>query len=39
MISKRNPGVVLQLDLIRSEKSEISHPYNWAGFALYGDWR
>ncbi len=28
-----------QLDLIHSEKSELSHPYNWAGFALYGDWR
>ena len=28
-----------QLDLIRSEKSEISHPYHWAGFSLYGDWR
>ncbi|HEX7185694.1 MAG TPA: CHAT domain-containing protein [Thermoanaerobaculia bacterium] len=28
-----------QLDLIRSEKSELSHPYHWAGFALYGDWR
>jgi CHAT domain-containing protein len=28
-----------QLDLIRSGKREISHPYNWAGFALYGDWR
>jgi len=28
-----------QLDLIRSEQSALSHPYNWAGFALYGDWR
>ena len=28
-----------QLDLIRSGKSELSHPYNWAGFSLYGDWR
>jgi len=28
-----------QLDLIRSQKSELSHPYNWAGFSLYGDWR
>lgn len=28
-----------QLDLIRSKKRELSHPYNWAGFSLYGDWR
>lgn len=28
-----------QLDLIRSGQREISHPYHWAGFALYGDWR
>jgi CHAT domain-containing protein len=26
-----------QRDLIRSP--ELSHPYYWAGFALYGDWR
>lgn len=30
---------IAQLDLIRSKKSELSHPYNWAGFSLYGDWR
>jgi CHAT domain-containing protein len=28
-----------QLDLIRSQKKEFSHPYHWAGFSLYGDWR
>ena len=28
-----------QLDLIRSENRDLSHPYHWAGFALYGDWR
>jgi CHAT domain-containing protein len=28
-----------QLDLIRSAEVELSHPYHWAGFALYGDWR
>lgn len=28
-----------QLDLIRSSKGDLSHPYHWAGFALYGDWR
>jgi CHAT domain-containing protein/tetratricopeptide (TPR) repeat protein len=27
-----------QIDLIRSGRS-FKHPYNWAGFALYGDWR
>jgi CHAT domain-containing protein len=27
-----------QLDLMRS-KEKLSHPYHWAGFALYGDWR
>lgn len=26
-----------QLDLMRSAR--LSHPYYWAGFALYGDWR
>jgi CHAT domain-containing protein len=28
-----------QIDLIRSQKEEFSHPYHWAGFSLYGDWR
>ncbi|HEX4963496.1 MAG TPA: CHAT domain-containing protein [Thermoanaerobaculia bacterium] len=28
-----------QLDLIRSKKGTLSHPYHWAGFSLYGDWR
>ena len=28
-----------QLDLIHSADVELSHPYHWAGFALYGDWR
>jgi CHAT domain-containing protein/tetratricopeptide (TPR) repeat protein len=28
-----------QLDLIRSQKGKLSHPYHWAGFALYGDWK
>ena len=28
-----------QLDLIRSTEVGLSHPYHWAGFALYGDWR
>jgi CHAT domain-containing protein/tetratricopeptide (TPR) repeat protein len=28
-----------QLDLIRAKKGGLSHPYHWAGFALYGDWR
>ena len=28
-----------QLDLIRSRDAGLSHPYHWAGFALYGDWR
>lgn len=28
-----------QLDLIRLEKEELSHPYHWAGFSLYGDWK
>lgn len=28
-----------QLELIRSGKTDLSHPYHWAGFALYGDWR
>lgn len=28
-----------QLDLIRSKTDEISHPYHWAGFSLYGDWK
>ena len=28
-----------QIDLIRTPKRETSHPYNWAGFALYGDWK
>jgi CHAT domain-containing protein len=26
-----------QRDLIRSAK--LSHPYYWAGFALFGDWQ
>jgi CHAT domain-containing protein/tetratricopeptide (TPR) repeat protein len=28
-----------QLDLIHSKRGELSRPYNWAGFALYGDWK
>ncbi|HEX6899048.1 MAG TPA: CHAT domain-containing protein [Thermoanaerobaculia bacterium] len=28
-----------QLDLLRSRKESLSHPYYWAGFSLYGDWR
>lgn len=28
-----------QLDLIRSGEVELPHPYHWAGFALYGDWK
>jgi CHAT domain-containing protein/tetratricopeptide (TPR) repeat protein len=28
-----------QLDLIHSKQGGLSHPYHWAGFALYGDWR
>lgn len=28
-----------QLDLLRSRKENLSHPYYWAGFSLYGDWR
>jgi CHAT domain-containing protein len=28
-----------QLDLIRSKNKNLSHPFYWAGFALYGDWR
>ena len=28
-----------QLDLLRSRKEGFSHPYYWAGFSLYGDWR
>jgi len=28
-----------QLDLLRSAGGELAHPYHWAGFALYGDWR
>jgi len=28
-----------QLDLIRSRNGKLSHPYHWAGFSLYGDWR
>jgi CHAT domain-containing protein len=28
-----------QLDLIRNKKSDLSHPYHWAGFSLYGDWQ
>jgi len=28
-----------QLDLIHSGAGDLAHPYHWAGFALYGDWR
>jgi CHAT domain-containing protein/Flp pilus assembly protein TadD len=28
-----------QLDLIRYGKEGLAHPYHWAGFSLYGDWR
>jgi CHAT domain-containing protein len=28
-----------QRDLIRANKQDLSHPYHWAGFSLYGDWR
>jgi CHAT domain-containing protein/Flp pilus assembly protein TadD len=28
-----------QLDLLGSQKAELSHPYHWAGFSLYGDWK
>jgi CHAT domain-containing protein len=28
-----------QLDLIRTNDGELSHPYYWAGFSLYGDWK
>ncbi len=43
-IHDRNPFLSLflraaQLDLIHSKEGDLSHPYYWAGFALYGDWR
>src|SRR5262249_23452164 len=28
-----------QLDLIHAREGDLAHPYHWAGFALYGDWR
>lgn len=28
-----------QLDLIHAQQGELSHPYNWAGFSLHGDWK